>query len=116
MTPQRAETLEWLVQRASAAVLAICVIVHLAVIVLAVQGGVTAKEIAGRVGGSIPWLMFYSVFIIAVALHAPAGLRNILREYTPLGRRATHWVMAGVCALILVMGFRAVIGLYGLGA
>ena len=51
-----------------------------------------------------------------MALHAPTGLRNILREYTALGRRATHWIMAAVCVLILVLGFRAVIGLYGLGA
>jgi fumarate reductase subunit C len=116
MTPERAETLEWLVQRASAAVLAVCVIVHLAVIVIAVQGGVTSKEIVARVGGSVPWLAFYSVFVVAVALHAPAGLRNILREYTALGRRQTHWIMAAVCLAILVMGFRAVVGLYGLGA
>ncbi|MEQ8506423.1 MAG: succinate dehydrogenase [Rhodospirillales bacterium] len=116
MTPERAETLEWLVQRVSAMVLALCVIVHLAVIVIAVQGGVTSKEIVARVGGSVPWLLFYSTFVVAVALHAPAGLRNILREYTGLGKRATHWIMAGVCVLILVMGFRAVIGLYGLGA
>ena len=35
---------------------------------------------------------------------------------TSFGRRTTHWIMAAVCVLILVMGFRAVIGLYGLGA
>ena len=115
MTPERAETLEWLVQRAAGAVLALCVIVHLAVIVIAVQGGVTSKEIVARVGGSIPWLLFYSTFILAVSFHAPAGLRNILREYTSLGRRATHWIMALVCVVIWVMGFRAVFGLYGLG-
>ena len=116
MTPQRAETLEWLVQRASAVVLAVCVLVHLAVIVFAVRGGVTTHEIAGRLGGSVPWLMFYSVFVLAVALHAPVGLRNILREHTGLGQRSTHWIMAVVCLFILVMGFRAVIGLYSLGA
>ncbi len=116
MTPAKAETLEWLVQRVTAAILAVCVVVHLAVIVIAVQGGVTAAEIVGRVAGSVPWLLFYSVFVIAVALHAPAGLRNILRETTNLGKRQTHWIMALVCGVILVMGFRAVIGLYGLEA
>ena len=112
----RAEILEWLVQRVTAAVLAICVLVHLGVIVYAVQGGVTAHEIAGRVGGSVAWLAFYSVFIVAVSLHAPIGLRNVLREHTGLGKRSTHWIMAAVCVLILVMGFRAVISIYSLGA
>ena len=115
MASPRAETYEWLAQRVTAAILAVCVVVHLSVIVYAVQGGVTAKEIVGRVGGSVPWLAFYSVFIVAVALHAPIGLRNILREHTGLGRRATHWIMAAATVAILVMGFRAVIGLYGLG-
>tara|TARA_B100000965_G_scaffold185005_1_gene154457 strand:+ start:555 stop:905 length:351 start_codon:yes stop_codon:yes gene_type:complete len=115
MTSARAEILEWLVQRVTAAILAVCVIVHLAVIVIAVQGGVTSKEIVARVGGSVPWLVFYSVFVVSVALHAPVGLRNILREYTSFGRRTTHWIMAAFCVVILVMGFRAVIGLYGLG-
>lgn len=116
MASARAEILEWFVQRVTGAVLAVCVLVHLAVIVYAVQGGVTSKEIAGRVGGSVPWLAFYSTFVVAVALHAPAGLRNILREHTSLGPRQTHWIMAAVCLAILYMGFRAVLGLYGLGA
>ena len=40
----RVETLLWTAQRASAAVLAICVAVHLATIIYAVRGGLTAAK------------------------------------------------------------------------
>ena len=40
---RRAETLLWVAQRASAAVLALCVLVHLATIIYAVRGGLTAR-------------------------------------------------------------------------
>lgn len=111
----RSETLAWLVQRVSAMVLALCVVVHLGVIVFAVRGGVMAAEIVDRVSGSIPWLAFYSVFILAAAAHAPIGLRTILGEATSLGRGATHAVMGIVSLGIILLGFRAVVGLYLLG-
>ena len=78
------ETKLWVWQRASAAVLGLCVIVHLILIIIAVQGGLSASEIISRVSGNIAWLMFYSVFVIAVAVHAPIGVRTILNEMTGL--------------------------------
>ncbi len=106
------ETKLWIWQRISAAVLGICVIVHLALIILAVQGGLSADEIIGRVSGNVAWLIFYSVFVIAVAVHAPIGVRTILKEMTPLGPSQTHLIMAVLSLVILTMGFRAVIGLF----
>jgi fumarate reductase subunit C len=50
----------WLAQRASAAVLAICVVVHLATIIYAVQGGLTAGEILSRTRGNAGWFAFYN--------------------------------------------------------
>ncbi len=105
----------WIWQRLSAAVLGICVIVHLAVIVYAVQGGLTADEIINRVSGNLAWFAFYAVFVIAVAVHAPIGIRAILNEMTPLRPGAVHAVMATFCLIILAMGFRAIIGLYNAG-
>lgn len=71
----------WILQRASAAVLALCVAVHLATIIYAVQGGLSAAEILGRTRGNAAWLAFYCVFVLAVALHAPIGLRAVLSEW-----------------------------------
>ena len=66
---------------ASAAVLAVCVVVHLVTIIYAVQGGLTAAEILARTRGSLAWLAFYSVFVLAVTIHAPIGLRPVLGEW-----------------------------------
>ena len=106
------ETKLWVWQRISAAVLGICVVVHLVLIILAVQDGLSAAEIIGRVSGNLSWLLFYIVFVIAVAIHAPIGVRTILNEMTGLKPSQTHLVMAVLCLVILSMGFRTVIGLY----
>lgn len=98
----------WLAQRASAAVLALCVIVHLAVIVLAVRGGLSAAEILGRTRGSAGWALFYGVFVLAIAIHAPIGLRTIIREWTPWRTARVDLACLAFGVLLLVLGLRAV--------
>ncbi len=102
----------WLVQRASAAVLALCVAVHLLTIILAVRGGLTAAEILARTRGSMAWLMFYGVFVIAVALHAPLGLRSILREGTKWRGRSLDLALLVFALALLGAGWRAIGGLF----
>lgn len=109
---RRLDTTLWMAQRASAAVLAICVIVHLVTIVYAVRGGLTAAEILDRTRGSAGWFAFYSVFVLAVAIHAPIGLRPIMAEW--LGwRGGPRDVIALVFAALLAwMGMRAVLTVF----
>ncbi len=102
----------WLAQRASAAVLAACVIVHLALIIYAVRGGLTAAEILGRTRGSVAWLSFYLLFIGAVAVHAPIGLRTVLREMTPWRGRSIDLAAAAFGLFLAVFGARAIWGLF----
>ena len=45
LSTRTANRMLWIAQRASAAVLALCVVVHLATIIYAVRGGLTAAEI-----------------------------------------------------------------------
>ena len=47
----KAQTFLWVAQRASAAVLALCVAVHLATMVYAIRGGLSAAEILSRTQG-----------------------------------------------------------------
>ena len=68
-------------QRASAAVLAVCVTVHLFTIVYAVRGGLSVPEILERTRGSVAWFAFYSLFVLAVTVHVPIGLRAVLAEW-----------------------------------
>ena len=76
----RTQALLWLAQRASAAVLALCVVVHLATMIYAVKNGLSAGEILGRTRGNYGWFGFYTLFVFAVAVHAPIGLRTIAAE------------------------------------
>jgi fumarate reductase subunit C len=106
----------WLAQRLSAMVLAVAVTVHLGGIIFAVQGGLTAAEIIGRVGGNGVMAVFYGVFVIACAVHAPIGLRTVLLEMTALKPRLADGVAGIFAVAVLVFGLRAVFGFYQLGA
>lgn len=104
--------LMFLLQRASAVVLAFAVTVHLATIIYAVRVGLTAGEVLGRTRDNNWFLAFYLVFVVAVAIHAPIGLRNILREWTPWRGRSLDIVLAIFALLLLFLGFRAAIAVY----
>ncbi len=109
----RSESTLWLLQRASAAVLAVCVLVHLGTIIVAIQGGLSAAEILDRTRGNVVGLLFYTTFVIAAAVHAPIGLRATLGEW--LGwRGASRDVVLALFALgLATLGLRAVMGVFG---
>jgi fumarate reductase subunit C len=108
MSAARRQSLLWLAQRASAAVLALCVVAHLATMIVAVRGGLTAAEILGRTRGSAAWGAFYAVFVVAVAIHAPIGLRTIVAEMRGGHRRGSDAAMVAFAAVLLALGLRAV--------
>jgi fumarate reductase subunit C len=109
VTAARREALLWLAQRASAVVLALCVVVHLATMIVAVRGGLSAAEILERTRGSVGWTAFYGVFVLAVAIHAPIGLRTVLAESSGGHRRRLDVAMAAFALLLLAAGTRAVV-------
>ena len=102
----------FLAQRATAFVLAAAVAVHLATILYAVRGGLTAAEILARTHGNVAFLIFYGVFVIAVAVHAPVGLRSILREWTRWRGRSLDLALVLFALLLLALGFRAVFAVF----
>jgi fumarate reductase subunit C len=108
----RVEAVLWIAQRVSAAVLAVCVAVHLATIIYAVQGGLTAAEILGRTRGNHAWLAFYSLFVIAVSVHAPIGLRAIFLEWLRWRGASRDVVLAFFAAVLAWMGMRAVFAVF----
>jgi fumarate reductase subunit C len=105
---QRSQSLLWLAQRGSAALLAFCVVVHLATMIVAVRGGLTASEILGRTRGSVAWAVFYTVFVLGVAIHAPIGLRAIVAELRGGHGRGIDIAMLAFAAALLALGLRAV--------
>jgi len=98
----------FLAQRLSAMLLAPLVLVHLGLVLVAVQGGLTAAEILGRTQGSAGWALFYGLFVLAVSVHAPIGVRNVLREATRLPRGAVDLVALLLGLVLLALGLRAV--------
>jgi fumarate reductase subunit C len=102
------ETRLWVAQRASAAVLALCVVVHLATMIVAVQGGLTATDILDRTRGSALWAVFYAVFVIAVSIHAPLGLRTIASEWLAWRGRGADAACAVIALAVFALGLLAV--------
>lgn len=98
----------YLAQRYSAILLAPLVLIHLALIIMAVRHGLTAEEILGRTRGNYLWAIFYLSFVVAASIHAPIGIRNILREWTTLGQRLVDGASIALFLVLLFAGIRAV--------
>lgn len=103
-----AEARRWYRQRVSAMVLAACVLVHLAVMIYAVRGGLTGAEILARTQGSWSFGAFYALFVVACAVHVPPGLNNVAVEWLRWRPAVALAVARLFGLLILVAGLRAV--------
>lgn len=101
----------YMLQRVTAAILAPLVLLHLGLILYAIEGGLSAEEILSRTKSNLLWPIIYTVFVGAVAVHAPLGLRNIIAEWT--GRRGPviDWVAFAFFAFLLFAGLRAVLAI-----
>jgi succinate dehydrogenase subunit C len=98
----------YLWQRGTAALLAPMLLVHLAVIFYATRRGLSAADILARTHGSIGWLVFYGTFVLAAAIHAAIGVRNVLSEWSPLGERGSGLLAVALGFSLLALGWRAV--------
>ena len=102
------ETWLFAAQRISATVLAPLVLLHLGVILHAVRGGLSAEEILSRTEGSFFWGAVYGLFVLAAAVHAPIGLRAVLREWGRWRGARLDIAMALFGLVLLALGLRAV--------
>jgi fumarate reductase subunit C len=98
----------YLAQRISAAIIAPLVLIHLGMMIYAIQGGLDAAEILSRTRGSVLWALNYGLFVIAVAVHAAIGLRKVLSEWFSLRGNALGMASWFSFAVFLVLGLRAV--------
>jgi fumarate reductase subunit C len=99
-------------QRGTAFILAFAVSVHLVTILYAVRGGLTAGEVLSRTRGNGWFLAFYVLFVLAISIHAPIGLRNVLREWTPWRGRTVDLGLTLFSLALLALGLRAAIAVY----
>ena len=98
----------YILQRATAAIMAPLVLAHIVVIFYATSRGLSAAEILGRTRGSIGWGLYYGLFVLAASAHGAIGIRAIASEWTRLrgsGLVALMWIFG---ATLAALGLRAV--------
>ena len=98
----------YVVQRLSALIMAPLVLGHLAMIIYAVRGGLSASEILARTQGNIVSMMFYGTFVLAVSIHAAIGVRVILFEMFKIKGTSLSILSWGIMAGLLYLGLSAV--------
>lgn len=103
----------YVLQRMSAKILAPLVLLHLAIIMYASHDGLTAGEILQRTQGSVGWGLAYGLFVVAAAVHAPIGLRNVIREWTDWRGKGLDVAMLAFGVMLLTLGLRAVWAVVG---
>lgn len=105
----------YMLQRATALIMAPLTLGHIAVMIYAVQGGLSVDEILGRTQGSVFWFVFYGSFVIAVSVHAAIGLRVILHETFALRGWHLAAVTWGIGLSLLGLGLQALFAVTGSG-
>lgn len=99
----------YMLQRITALLMAPLVLGHLAVMIYAVQGGLSAAEILGRTQGSVLWFLFYGSFVVAVSIHAAIGLRVVIHEVLGLKGALLELLTWTTALALFALGARAVI-------
>ena len=83
----------YMLQRITDLLMAPFVLTHLAVMIYAIQGGLSAAEILARTQGSLVWFLFYGTFVVCVAVNGAIGLRAIIHEWLRVGGRSLEIIM-----------------------
>jgi len=102
----------WYWQRLSALLLVACVVIHLVMIIYVSRGGLTAGEILARTRGNASFAAFYSVFVVACAVHVPIGLKSIAVEWLRWRERNASIAAVIIALALLAMGLRAVYAIF----
>ena len=98
----------YMAQRITALLMAPLVLGHLAVMIYAIQGGLSTSEILSRTQGSFAWFLFYGTFVLAVSIHGAIGLRTIAYEWANLKGIALELFMWLAGLTLFILGARAV--------
>jgi len=102
------DTRLYLLQRITAMIMVPLVLLHLGVMIVAIQGGLDSAEILSRTRGSLFWGGTYGLFVLAVSVHAAIGIRVVLFEWLSIKDNKLTLVSWLVFAVLLMMGARAV--------
>lgn len=108
------ERLLFVLQRLTALILGPFVLIHLVLILYTVRGGLSAGDILERTQGNMWWITFYSVFVVAVAIHGPIGVRRVMMQWLKTSPAVTNTFCAILGLAMLGLGLRAVVAVGGM--
>ena len=80
---------------------------HLATIIYAVRHGLTGTAILERTRGNAAGLAFYVLYVSAIAVHAPIGLRTLCQEWLGWRSASLNWFVALIALALFAFGVRA---------
>ena len=106
----------YMAQRLSALIMVPLVIGHIAVMIYAVQGGLTVAEILARTQGSVAWFLFYGSFVVAASVHGAIGVRVISFEWLGIKAHSLTLFSWAVFMALLGLGGKAVYSVTFAGA
>lgn len=102
----------FLLQRVTALILVPLLMVHLIVIFYATAKGLSAASIFARTRGSFGWGAFYTLFVLAAAIHGAIGVRSVVAEWAPSTLKSDPRLLATVLWVtglgLTLLGLRAV--------
>lgn len=98
----------YLLQRLTAIAMLPLIATHLILMIVAINGGLTAEEILGRTQGSVGWALFYGSFVIFAAIHGAIGFRTIAYEWLIPNIRICSVASFGLLIVLIGLGLRAV--------
>lgn len=99
----------YMLQRITALIMAPLTLGHIAVMIYAVQGGLSAAEILARTQASVFWFLFYGSFVVAVSIHAAIGVRVIVHETLAIKGRPLTLLTWAIALGLLALGLKAVL-------
>ena len=73
-------------------------------------------EILERTRGNVAWAAFYGLFVLAAAVHAPIGLRNLAREWLSWRGASLDLAVVLFGLVLFGLGLRAVWAVIGGGS
>ena len=98
----------YMAQRITALFMAPFVLIHLGLMIYAIQGGLSAGEILGRTQGSVLWFLFYGLFVLSASVHGAIGLRVIAFEWLGIKSNMLEVTMWSIGLGLFVLGSRAI--------
>ena len=89
-------------------IMAPLVLLHLGVVIFAIQGGLNSAEIMSRTQGSLFWGGVYGLFVVMVSVHAAIGLRVVMFEWLKIKDLVLNGISWLIFIGLLMIGMRAV--------